>query len=95
MDDPKVDGHDGSERSTVRNVVLPSMLGRAPGLLSAFRPEAGVSAAELVRSTGTAKPTAHQLLGELVDLRVIERTGRRYRLGLRMFGAGPARVTRA
>jgi IclR family acetate operon transcriptional repressor len=75
--------------STVRNGVKPSMLGRALALLSEFRPgEREVGLAELARRSGVAKPTAHRLLAELESWMLVERTGRGYRLGLRLFELG-------
>ncbi|MCE0764200.1 IclR family transcriptional regulator [Pseudonocardia kujensis] len=74
--------------STVRNGT-PTMLGRALTLLSAFRPgEPELGLAELARRTGIAKPTAHRLLGELERWAMVERVGRAYRLGLRLFELG-------
>jgi len=82
-------GHDGIVRSTLQNDVTPSMLGRALALLSAFRPdEPEIGLAELARRSGVAKPTAHRLLGELETWNLVERTGRGYRLGLRLFELG-------
>ncbi|OLT18739.1 IclR family transcriptional regulator [Pseudonocardia sp. CNS-139] len=66
-----------------------SMLGRAFTLLGAFRPgEAEVTLAELTRRSGVPKPTAHRLLGELEEWGAVERNGRGYRLGLRLFELG-------
>lgn len=65
------------------------MLGRSLALLTAFRagqPEVGL--AELARRAGVAKPTAHRLLAELESWGLVERTGRGYRLGLRLFELG-------
>ena len=65
------------------------MLGRALGLMSAFRAgESAVSLAELARRSGVAKPTAHRLLGELEAWSMVERTPGGYRLGLRLFELG-------
>lgn len=65
------------------------MLGRALALLSEFRPgEHEVGLAELARRSGVAKPTAHRLLAELESWMLVERTGRGYRLGLRLFELG-------
>jgi IclR family transcriptional regulator, acetate operon repressor len=65
------------------------MLGRALALLSEFRSgEREVGLAELARRSGVAKPTAHRLLAELEGWMLVERTGRGYRLGLRLFELG-------
>jgi IclR family transcriptional regulator, acetate operon repressor len=76
-------------RSAVRDERPVSMLGRAFTVLGAFRAgEPSVSLAELVRRTGLPKPTAHRLLAELEGWGAVERIGRGYRLGLRMFELG-------
>ncbi|HEY4004514.1 MAG TPA: IclR family transcriptional regulator [Pseudonocardia sp.] len=76
-------------RSTQRNGVPNSVLGRALTLLTAFRGgDDELSLAELHRRTGIAKPTAHRLLGELAGWDVVERTPTGVRLGLRLFELG-------
>jgi IclR family acetate operon transcriptional repressor len=81
---------DEAVRSTQPNGVAPnSVLGRALTLLTAFRPgEDELTLAELHRRTGIPKPTAHRLLGELVDWDVVERTPTGIRLGMRLFELG-------
>jgi IclR family transcriptional regulator, acetate operon repressor len=75
-----------------------SVLGRAFGLLDAFADSpAGLSAkggefslspelslTELAQRSGVPKGSLHRLLGQLVALDVVERTGNRYRLSLHM-----------
>lgn len=66
-----------------------SVLERAAGVLAAFdadRPEIGVS--ELARRTGLAKSTVHRLVGELTRLGLLEQSGSRVRLGMRLFELG-------
>jgi DNA-binding IclR family transcriptional regulator len=68
---------------------MDSVLGRAVLLLEAFTADDHeLPLAELVRRTGLPKSTAHRLLGELVDLRLLERTPHGYRLGGRLFELG-------
>jgi DNA-binding IclR family transcriptional regulator len=74
-----------------------SVLGRAFGLLDAFAdcptgvgtgPEFSLTPeltlTELSQRTGVPKGSLHRLLGQLVALDVVERTGNRYRLSLHM-----------
>ncbi|MHA6793651.1 IclR family transcriptional regulator [Pseudonocardia bannensis] len=76
-------------RSTERDTVPNSVLGRALTLLTAFRPgDAELSLAELCRRTGIPKATAHRLLGELAVWDVVERTPTGVRLGMRLFELG-------
>jgi IclR family transcriptional regulator, acetate operon repressor len=76
---------------------LHSVLGRAFGLLDAFAdgpPGSGTdrefsltpehTLTELSQRTGVPKGSLHRLLGQLVALDVVERTGNRYRLSLHM-----------
>ncbi len=66
-----------------------SVLARGLSLLNAFGPADGeLSLSELAARTGLAKPTAHRLLGELVNGGFLERTGSGYRLGMRLFVLG-------
>ncbi len=66
-----------------------SVLARAVALLDAFTAEEhDLGLAELVRRTGLPKSSAHRMLGELVSLRLLERTGSGYRLGGRLFELG-------
>ncbi|RSN34893.1 transcriptional regulator, IclR family protein [Amycolatopsis sp. WAC 04169] len=44
--------------------------------------------AQLVRTTGLPKTTAHRLLDQLADLGAVERAGRGYRIGSRVFRLG-------
>lgn len=65
------------------------MLGKAVALLLAFTPrDRGVSLAELVRRTGLSKSTAHRMLGDLVDVGLLERTANGYRLSGMVFELG-------
>lgn len=68
-----------------------SVLGRAFGLLDAFADEPagftltpGFTLTELSERTGVPKGSLHRLLGQLVSLDVVERSGNRYRLSLHM-----------
>jgi DNA-binding IclR family transcriptional regulator len=73
-----------------------SVLGRAFGLLDAFAggpvlslgPEFSLTPeltlTELSQRTGVPKGSLHRLLGQLLELDVVERTGNRYRLSLHM-----------
>lgn len=66
-----------------------SVLSRAVLLLDAFgADDHELTLAELVRRTGLPKSTTHRVLGELVDLRLLERVGASYRLGGRLFDLG-------
>ncbi|MGW7616760.1 IclR family transcriptional regulator [Streptomyces antimycoticus] len=66
-----------------------SVLGKAVALLNAYEPgDESLSLAELHRRTGIPKTTLHRLLGELGEWKVLERTRRGYRLGMRMFEWG-------
>ena len=71
------------------NAGMDSVLGRAVLLLDAFTADDhDLPLAELVRRTGLPKSTAHRMLGELVGLRLLERTEAGYRLGGRLFELG-------
>ena len=67
-----------------------SVLGKVMAVLQAFRPDDhALPLAELVRRTGLPKTTAHRLLGDLVDARLLERDSHGgYRLGGRLFELG-------
>lgn len=66
-----------------------TVLGKAVGLLRAFRPDDHVLAlAELVRRTGMHKATAHRMAGQLVDLRLLDRVNGGYRLSGGLFELG-------
>jgi DNA-binding IclR family transcriptional regulator len=65
------------------------MLDRSTMLLLAFRPGgAAMTLAELCQATGIPKATAHRLVAELVKWGLLERSGRRLRLGMRLFELG-------
>src|ERR1700751_3238516 len=66
--------------SAVRNEPAISMLDRSAMLLLAFRPSGG---AMLI-----PKATAHRLVAELEKWGLLERSGRRLRLGMRLFELG-------
>jgi IclR family acetate operon transcriptional repressor len=66
-----------------------SVLERAFSVLSVFNlehTELGIS--ELARRTELPKATVHRMVGEMVRLGILERDGRRLRLGLRLFEMG-------
>ena len=66
-----------------------TVLGKVVTVLYAFRAEDhGVPLAELARRTGLAKGTLHRVLGDLVAVRLLERTEDRYRLSSQLFQLG-------
>ncbi|MCD0449778.1 IclR family transcriptional regulator [Actinocorallia sp. API 0066] len=66
-----------------------SVLGKVAAVLYAFTADdTGVSLAELARRTGIAKGTLHRLAGEMVEVRLLERAGRGYRLSGQVFQLG-------
>ncbi len=66
-----------------------SVLARAFSILSALASEAGgLGLADLARSTGLPKTTVHRLATQLVGIRLLERRGERYRLGVAIFEMG-------
>jgi DNA-binding IclR family transcriptional regulator len=66
-----------------------SVLGKARLILESFTAEDdALSLAELVRRSGVAKASVHRLAQELLEWGVLERSGNRYRLGLRLFEIG-------
>lgn len=66
-----------------------TVLGKAMVILTAFDPrDISVTLAELVTRTGLPKSTVHRMLGELVDVRLLERAGRGYRLSSTLFELG-------
>src|SRR5664279_5059944 len=66
-----------------------SVLGRAAGVLSAFDLEhTELTLSELARRAALPKSTAHRMVAELVRLGLLEQTGTRLRLGLRLFELG-------
>jgi DNA-binding IclR family transcriptional regulator len=68
---------------------MDSALGRAVRLLDAFTADDHeLPLAELVRRTGLPRSTTHRLAGDLVALRLLERTSAGYRLGGRLFELG-------
>ncbi|GAA2131333.1 IclR family transcriptional regulator [Actinomadura napierensis] len=70
-----------------------SMLARAARILYSFTstsPELSMS--EVVRRTGLPRSSVHRILDQLVQLRALERTGSRYRLGLGLLELGALAV---
>ncbi|MEV4672403.1 MULTISPECIES: IclR family transcriptional regulator [Actinomadura] len=66
-----------------------SMLARAARILYSFTsttPEQSMS--DVVRRTGLPRSSVHRILDQLVQLRALERTGPRYRLGLGLLELG-------
>ncbi|PRY41799.1 helix-turn-helix domain-containing protein [Umezawaea tangerina] len=62
-----------------------SMLGKALAILCMFEPTGStLSLTELARRARLSKPTAHRLIGELVQWGLLERHGRELRLGRRL-----------
>jgi len=76
-------------RSALRNEPAISMLDRSAMLLLAFRSSGGaMTLAELCHATGIPKATAHRLVAGLEKWGLLERSGRRLRLGMRLFELG-------
>jgi DNA-binding IclR family transcriptional regulator len=70
-------------------VDLGTVLGKVVAVLFAFRVEDhGLSLAELARRTGLAKGTLHRIVGDLVDVRLLDRTDHGYRLSVQVFQLG-------
>jgi DNA-binding IclR family transcriptional regulator len=66
-----------------------SVLGKVVAVLYAFTADDhGVSLAELGRRTGLAKGTLHRVVGDMVEARLLERTGNGYRLSGQVFQLG-------
>lgn len=66
-----------------------TVLGKAMVILTAFDArDTSVTLAQLVTRTGLPKSTVHRMLGELVDVRLLERAGRGYRLSGTLFELG-------
>lgn len=72
-----------------------SVLGRSVLILESFGPsDPGLTLSQVVERTGLAKTTAHRLLSELVDLRLLERDpDGDYQLGGRLFELGMLATT--
>ncbi|WP_344989837.1 IclR family transcriptional regulator, partial [Tsukamurella soli] len=67
----------------------PSVVRRVSALLAAFRPdEVAVGVNELARRTGIPKASVSRLVAELVEEGLLERSGGRVGLGLRLFELG-------
>jgi IclR family transcriptional regulator, acetate operon repressor len=66
-----------------------SIVGRAFRLLTCFSAEdQELALVELVQRTGLPKATLHRLAGQLVEVGALQRAGKRYRLGLKLFELG-------
>jgi IclR family acetate operon transcriptional repressor len=66
-----------------------SVIGRAMTVLTCYGPaDQGLSLTELTRRSGLAKPTVYRLLVELASWRLVERSGREWRLGMKLFELG-------
>jgi IclR family acetate operon transcriptional repressor len=64
----------------------PSVLGRALRILDAFTDgSSGLTLTALSQSTHLPKASLHRMLGQLVDLGMLERVGNSYFLGLHLF----------
>jgi DNA-binding IclR family transcriptional regulator len=78
-----------AERSLSDSDMTNTVLGKARLIIEAFTAEDdSLSLAELVRRSGVAKASVHRLAQELLAWGVLERSGSRYRLGLRLFEIG-------
>jgi DNA-binding IclR family transcriptional regulator len=66
-----------------------SVLGKVRLILDAFTAESDeLTLSQLARRSGVAKATVHRLAQELILWGLLERSGTRYRLGLRLFEMG-------
>lgn len=66
-----------------------SAIARTMLLLEALESElTGLGVSELARRTGLSKSSVHRMAAELTSLRILERHGTEYRLGLRLFELG-------
>jgi DNA-binding IclR family transcriptional regulator len=66
-----------------------SVLGKVRLILDSFTADSDeLSLSELARRSGVAKATVHRLANELMTWGLLERSGTRYRLGLRLFEMG-------
>jgi IclR family transcriptional regulator, acetate operon repressor len=75
--------------TTMRSSDDGTVLDRAFRLLSSFSAgQAELTLDELVVATGLPRSTAHRLARQLADHGALERTGRTWRLGIRMFEIG-------
>jgi DNA-binding IclR family transcriptional regulator len=78
-----------TETGSTETVDMNSVLGKVRLILDAFstdRDELALS--DLVRRSGVPKATVHRLAHELIAWGLLERSGTRYRLGLRLFEMG-------
>jgi DNA-binding IclR family transcriptional regulator len=77
------------EAGTADTGDLNSVLGKVRLILDAFTAESDeLTLSELARLSGVAKATVHRLAQELILWGLLERSGTRYRLGLRLFEMG-------
>ncbi|MFC9972850.1 IclR family transcriptional regulator [Spirillospora sp. NPDC127200] len=79
----------GIPAAATESVLEASMLARAARILYTFAdasPE--LSLTDVVRRTGLPRSSAHRILDQLVQLKALERTGSRYRLGLGLVELG-------
>ena len=68
---------------------LGTVLGKVVAVLSAFQADDhGLSLAELQRRTGLPKGTLHRVVGDLVEVRLLDRTDHGYRLSVQVFQLG-------
>ena len=67
---------------------LVTSVGKALALLTAFDRATPIGVSELARKTELSKATAFRLLAILEQFRFVERVGKRYRLGTKMFELG-------
>jgi DNA-binding IclR family transcriptional regulator len=63
-------------------------VGKAVALLTAFDRPGAIGVSELARRAALPKSTAYRLLGILEEWDLVERVGRRYRLGAKLFELG-------
>lgn len=77
------------ESAPTAGTEMSSVLTKARMILDAFDNEhRDLALTELARRSGVAKASVHRLAGELVEWGLLERSGTKYRLGLRLFELG-------
>jgi DNA-binding IclR family transcriptional regulator len=88
MQSPLQADRDNASSDDSRRMEFGTSVGKAIALLEAFDRPGGIGVSELSRSSGLPKSTAYRLLQILEEWQLIERSGRRYRLGSRLFELG-------
>lgn len=79
----------GTWADAIPTLGAPSVLRKAFDVLGAFRADRRVlTFAEVSRASGLPKSTTHRVLAMLLEMGAVERHGRGYRIGLRIFAMG-------